>query len=270
MTVLQRPFAWRPIALSASAVAIDVALGFTLRRLIPAEGHYSWVLVRGVQVVLAGITIDMLLRTEGARIWAYAPAGKDWQKLFAGVLAGTIANSAMFLTLAKADWLRSPTWGWQIISVPELSVAIFLGMVGEAAVSVHEELLTRGYPFDTLSQSVGTPLAGIWMTFIFAIRHEWTPLIFIGQFALGAALMLLRHYTGSMWASIGYHWAWNVLQTAILGPTDLAPSLRPVEVLGPPVVVGRPGHPEPGLLAAAINGAVALVLGAMLWRRQRS
>lgn len=41
----------------------------------------------------------------------------------------------------------------------------------------------------------------------------------------GATLMLLRLHTDALWMPIGYHWAWNVLQTAVFGVPHSAPSL---------------------------------------------
>jgi hypothetical protein len=80
----------------------------------------------------------------------------------------------------------------------------------------------------------------------------------LGQAALGTALLMLRLRSGSIWAPLGYHWAWNLLQTACFGPAGGPPSLRPLLVDGPVLWVGRPGSPEPGLLSTLVQVGVAL------------
>jgi uncharacterized protein len=78
--------------------------------------------------------------------------------------------------------------------------------------------------------------------------------------------MALRVTSGGLWLPLGYHWAWNVMQTAVLGPPDGMPSLHPLEIAGPAWWLGRPGHPEPGLLSTAVNLAVA---GGAWWLGRR-
>lgn len=116
--------------------------------------------------------------------------------------------------------------------------------------------------YETLRQAWGEPAAVAVLVLLFAAFHRLTPQVFIGQAALGSALMALRLFSGGIWVPVGYHWAWNVIQTALLGAADSQPSLRPLEVHGPYAWLSRPGHPEPGLLSTLANltvvGAVAL------------
>jgi hypothetical protein len=64
---------------------------------------------------------------------------------------------------------------------------------------------------------------------------------------------------------VGYHWASTVLQTAVFGAPDAAPSLRPLRVHGPERSMGKPGQPEPGLLSMLVH--LAMVLLVWLWIR---
>jgi hypothetical protein len=70
----------------------------------------------------------------------------------------------------------------------------------------------------------------------------------------------------ALWLSVGYHWAWNVLQTAIFGTPGSAPSLQPLQVQGSGRWMGRPGHPESELLNTLTHLAIALLL--WLWMRR--
>jgi hypothetical protein len=47
------------------------------------------------------------------------------------------------------------------------------------------------------------------------------------------------------------------------------PSLRPLVVDGPLRWMGRPGHPEPGLLSARLQAGVALGVGLVHWLGQQ-
>jgi CAAX protease family protein len=82
----------------------------------------------------------------------------------------------------------------------------------------------------------------------------------------GTTLMRLWLHTDALWLPLGYHWAWNVLQTAIFGTPGSAPSLRPLQVHGPERWMGKPGQPEPGLLSTLVHLVMALLV--WLWRRR--
>jgi hypothetical protein len=88
----------------------------------------------------------------------------------------------------------------------------------------------------------------------------------LGMLAGGTTVMLLRLHSDALWLPVGYHWAWNVLQTAIFGAPDAAPSLRPLHVDGPERWMGRPGQPEPGLLSTLVHLVMALLV--WLWMRR--
>src|SRR5687768_5404894 len=52
---------------------------------------------------------------------------------------------------------------------------------------------------------------------LFALTHGTNGQVLLGQAALGTALTLLRVRSGGLWLPIGYDWAWNVVQTALMG-----------------------------------------------------
>jgi membrane protease YdiL (CAAX protease family) len=128
------------------------------------------------------------------------------------------------------------------------------------AAAWNEELVFRGYGLDTASAAIGRPSAVAAMTTLFAWGHGRTthPQVLLGTAAAGLALVALRYRSDGLWMPVGYHFAWNYAQTAIFGPVDHAPSLRPVEFIGPELWTGRSGTPELGLLATIVNVLVAL------------
>jgi membrane protease YdiL (CAAX protease family) len=102
--------------------------------------------------------------------------------------------------------------------------------VGHLAVAWNEEMVFRGYSFETVREALGQGKAVAVLIPGFALYHGLDPQQVLGMLAGGATLMLLRLHTDALWMPVGYHWAWNVLQTAIFGASGPAPSIRPLQV----------------------------------------
>jgi len=172
-----------------------------------------------------------------------------------------------WLGIAKAkQWVSTPAWGWEQASMNEVVRSAALLGVGHLAVAWNEEMVFRGYGFETVRDALGQSKAVAVLIPGFALYHGLDPQHLLGMLAGGATLMLLRLHSDALWMPVGYHWAWNVLQTAIFGAPGSAPSLRPLQVHGPERWMGRPGAPEPGLLSTLVHLAVALLL--WLWMRR--
>ncbi len=135
------------------------------------------------------------------------------------------------------------------------------------AVCVNEELVFRGYGLDTATLAAGRPLAVAGLTLLFAAGHGFEWQVLIGQSAMALALTALRLRYNSLWVPMGYHFGWNMVQTAVFGPPDALPSLRLMEVHGPDLWMGKPGYPVPGLLMTIANLTMALLVW-IAWRRR--
>jgi membrane protease YdiL (CAAX protease family) len=134
-------------------------------------------------------------------------------------------------------------------------------------VVVNEELIFRGYGFDTLEEALGTPGTIAISVPLFALNHGPGWKRFIGFTMAGLLLALLRLGTGNLWLAGGFHLAWNLAQQALFGPPDGSPSIRPLQLHGPPAWVGRPGYPDPGWLQVLAFTLLAALAGA--WLRQK-
>lgn len=208
------------------------------------------------------------VRLEG-KPWQLTPLDRCLQQTAQGTILGTAAFLSLAGTAVACGWANAPAWGWTIHSWPTLLRSIALLAFSNLAVSINEELVFRGYGFDTLSAAIGRPAAASILTLLFALAHQHTPQILLGQTALGAALMALRLTSNTIWLPISYHWAWNITQTALLGPPDSLPSIRPLHTNGPELLIGRPGYPEPGILSIAVQIAVVIGAGVIWWLRRR-
>jgi membrane protease YdiL (CAAX protease family) len=184
-----------------------------------------------------------------------------------GVGLGTAAFLA-WLGIAKArQWVSAPAWGWEQASMKEVLRSAALLGGGHLAVAWNEEMVFRGYGFETVRAALGQGKAVAVLIPGFALYHGLDPRRVLGMLAGGATLMLLRLHSDALWLPVGYHWAWNVLQTAIFGAPGSAPSIRPLHLHGPERWMGKPGQPEPGLLSTLIQLAVTLLVW---WWMRRS
>lgn len=200
------------------------------------------------------------LRPEDRAHWERVDLRRGARELLGRAGLGAAALLTMLGVAATKGWVRAPQWGWaQQAAGPVLNTA-GLSLIGHLAVAWNEETVFRGYLQDTLDAAMPPALAGALLTLFFGAAHGLKPQTLAGEAALGLALLALRRSSGGLWASVGYHWAWNAMQTAVLGPADGPPSLRPLEANGPPLWLGRPGHPEPGLLMLLVNLAVAALV----------
>lgn len=182
-----------------------------------------------------------------------------------GAALGALAFLAVAGAAATQGWLKIAGAGWQNTDITTLLRSVTLITLTHTAIAWNEELVFRGYGYDVVRSAAGPVVAASVMTALFAVYHPWQTQALFGEAALGAALLALRLRSGDLWLPIGYHWAWNLMQTAVLGPADGPLSLLPTQATGPYEWVGRPGYPEPGLLMAMTNLLVALVVTG-LWK----
>lgn len=211
------------------------------------------------------------LREDDVERWKQLSFGRTIVQAMRGAGLGIGVSLAWFGIAAAKGWISSPAWGWEYTSVEGVMQSVALLSIGHLAVSWNEEVIFRGYGFDTLSNAIGqTPAAGL-LTVLFAFYHHLTldPQKLHGFLVAGMLLTLLRLYSGGIAFPVGYHWAWNVMQTACMGPVDGEPSIRPLHVDGPYTWVGQPGQPEPGLLSTLIHLIVGIVVGVLWWQHRR-
>lgn len=220
--------------------------------------------------VLGSITwMFSRLSDEEAAQWTGDDLKVRLQLCSAGVGLGSMAFGVVIIIARSFDWVSFAGWGWEQTSMQNLARIMMLLAIKHLAVAGAEELIFRGYGLQTLQQAVGTPIAGGILTSLFALAHGTATQSLLGQGALGLALVGLRLTGGSLWLPLGYHFAWNYAQTAVLGPPEW-PSLQALHLQGPYQWMGRPGHPEPGALTTMVNLLVAVGTAFVWWHQKRS
>jgi hypothetical protein len=152
------------------------------------------------------------------------------------------------------------------------------GLFAFGAGALAEELLFRGYAFQTLMQGITFLPAMICFSVLFAAAHLNNP--HISAFALinvalaGIWLSFAYLKTRTLWLPLGLHFSWNYSQTVLFAlPTSggeaSGRSILTLVQSGPGWVTGSEFGPEGGLLATlALLIGTFYILKSPLYRRR--
>jgi membrane protease YdiL (CAAX protease family) len=181
-----------------------------------------------------------------------------------GFMLGTSSYLVWMSVMAAGGWATFQGWGWTIYEPKVLTEAIVMSTLGHLAVSLNEEQVFRGYGFETWRQAIGPLGAATILVPLFAMGHRPTDFAGVSGFAsLGVMLTGLRMISGSIWLPVGFHWGWNLIQTAVIGHSADLPSLLPIRIDGPSSWTGKTS-PETGWVTTILN--LVLLMGMLLWK----
>lgn len=178
-----------------------------------------------------------------------------FRDLGAGSLLGFLMMTGIFLIELAVGYVTPVGRG---LTAGEAAWVTAGGLLWWGTGAMGEEMLFRGYPFQTLIQAVTFLPATLLMAVVFAAAHMQNPgmtLLSVLNVALAGILFSIAYMkTRSLWLPFGIHWAWNFSQTTLYGfPTSgIARSTRALvisESTGPPWITGGPFGPEGGVLA---------------------
>jgi membrane protease YdiL (CAAX protease family) len=258
--------AWR-ISLFVVALFMCVAIAITLEGLADnaafSAGYRPLVSEWGFPLGIAAATAVMLFWVEN-RSWDYVGLGARAAQpglLARYALLGALAIGIPSLLLMAIGQLRAvpsaPGSWWAATGLT------FANLLPAAA---GEELMLRGYIFSVLRESIGWRWTLIATSIVFGLLHVPNPgadaesvlLVMLAGFFLGSVLLA----TGSLYAAIVAHFAWNWvmaagLHTPVSGIAVIAPDYRVVDA-GPDWLTGGPWGPEGGL-GAAVSMFVAVI-----------
>lgn len=270
IVLLRRNAGLRSLAYLGSMVGIILVATRTARNADnPQPYHIHHIAFPGVLVITA---LFARLRPEDAASWRQLPQRQDVLHLVGGLGVGGLAISSLLGVAAAQGWVSAPEWGWERTQIAPAAVASSIAITAAHSVVLvfDEEMVFRGYGFDTLRDALGLFGALAVSVPLFALYHGPGWKRFVGLSAAGLLLALFRLRTGSLWFGAGFHFMWNLMQEGVFGPLDQAPSLRPLHVHGPVEWVGRPGYPEPGWLQILWVTVLAAATAALVRRSQPS
>lgn len=193
-----------------------------------------------------------------------------------GLVIGLAGGAAAFLVCCGVIALAGG-YRWSVVEQPDLGViAVTILGVGASA-AIGEELLYRGIVYRLMEQMFGTWAAIIGSGLLFGLMHMTNPgaTLWGGiSVALAGGMLLGTLYalTRSLWVTIGYHAAWNVVQGPLLGipvSGNELPAFLQVTVTGPDWLTGGVFGAESSGVTVGMISALTIVLGMMLVRRRR-
>jgi uncharacterized protein len=194
--------------------------------------------------------------------------------LVAGLVLGGAAIGcicAVFVVAGHASYV------WRGLPAAEVVRVTAYSAVTVLTAAAAEELVFRGYLFQTLAQAVTLLPAGLVVSGLFAAAHLWNPGVApLGAMNIGiAGLVFSLAYakTGRLWLPVGIHAGWNFAQLTLAGYpvsglVDPERMLCTATVTGPAWWTGGAFGPEGGIAATmALIGCAWLILRTVRFRR---
>lgn len=224
-----------------------------------------------VCVLLATIVMVKLyekrpIHSVGIPLHARMPA-----ELFQGFLIGGVMMSVVFLVELSFGWI---TLEWRGLVYTDIMSIVFTSLLFFTLAGFGEELFFRGYPFQTLVESIKAPAAVIIMSVAFSAAHAMNPniswLSLFNIFLAGIWLSVAYLKTRTLWLPTGLHVSWNFFQGTVFS-YPVSGQLFEDQTLfvssreGPVLLTGGEFGPEGGFLTT-----VVLVIGTLYIKNSKS
>ena len=217
-----------------------------------------------------GAFLVMVRRADGR---SAASAGLQKHGLVRETALGLVLGGGLFCSVAAVLALLGV---YHISGVsthfrPLIPLLLFL------MVAVSEEIIFRGYIFQTLEARWGTGIALAVSALFFGLVHLGNPIrgLTPGQRLIGplyivfeASILMTAGYllTRRMWLPIGIHWGWNFFESAVCGTADSGFGAAPSQTLlhahlsGPFYLSGGPFGPEASVACLVLSTLAGLLL----------
>ncbi|WP_266183463.1 CPBP family intramembrane glutamic endopeptidase [Dyella humicola] len=272
----QRWMVFSPVA----RIVFFAALMFVLYKL-------TYMTVVGLGVVGKGV--DPLIRSLGILAMSLLPAVISyfvlvkaverrpmrelaWRDLPKWGTAGLVLGAVLFSTVVLVLWLAG---SYHVSGTdPHVNWLPAVLVVGVGA-GVGEEIITRGVLFRMVEEGLGTWWALAISALFFGAAHIFNPgATWWSSLAIaieaGVLLALLYHVTRSLWACIGLHAAWNVMQGTVFGIPVSGTAAHGWLIssrTGSDWLSGGVFGAEASVVALIICSSCSAVLLAIAWRR---
>ena len=183
-----------------------------------------------------------------------------------GILLAALLMALVYLIEWAAGWLTVKSFAWEIQSIVQVIVGIAAIALTYVIVGWSEELLSRGYWLQNISEGLNLFWGVLISSLLFALAHlgnpNWSLLAIVNIAAGGVFLAFAYLRTRQLWLPIGIHIGWNFFQGPVFGfpvsGTDSFILIRHT-VNGPELLTGGAFGPEAGLIILPI-----IALGAAL------
>lgn len=192
--------------------AVPPLLGWTAKTASPLQHALATLCMQLVPTLIGYVMLVKLVerrRLDELSLRSLAPFGA------AGLLAGTV----LFSIVVGVLWLLGSYHVTGINPQVNWLPAVLVAGIGAG---IGEEILTRGVLFRIIEEGLGTWWALAISALFFGAAHIanpgatlWSSLAIAVE--AGVLLALIYHVTRSLWACIGLHAAWNIMQGTVYG-----------------------------------------------------
>jgi membrane protease YdiL (CAAX protease family) len=144
--------------------------------------------------------------------WSYIrlKSGKKFRLFVTGGVLSFAAVLAFVVVMVISGVIKIDT---QPKPLENIVFYLALGFIGNFALVLNEELITRGYVLRTLENSSNAILAVIVSSLFFSLLHIFRPntslLAFVNIFLMGCFIASVCIHYNSLWAPFGLHLGWN-------------------------------------------------------------
>ena len=267
---------WRLLIQTLLFLGLTFCIGLSI--LIPYSYSLGGVDLSGFPFLLASevieifaITLSVLIarRFLDKRTFASLGFKLEWRALAdiaAGIAITFVMMGLIYAILWSLGWIQFEGFAWQSARPEAAIINTLLVFLAFILVGWNEELLSRGYHLQNLTDGLNLPWGVILSSALFGILHLANPSA-TWRSALGiflAGLFLAYGYlrTRQLWLPIGLHIGWNFFEGTVFGfPVSGMEFYRLIRhtVSGPELWTGGAFGPEAGLVVLP-----ALALGAVL------
>ena len=245
------------------SVALFGALGSALLSFLTDISFAGFLLISTLIISLAA-TISVFIARRYLDRRSFTSLGLKIDKqavldMFFGFALTGLMMGLIFLAEWVFGWLEVESFAWQIESLGSLLSSVLIMLLIFALVSWQEELISRGYWLQNLSEGLNRSLGVLLSSAVFALVHSVNPnlswLAFAGLFLAGLFLAYGYLRTKQLWLPIGLHLGWNFFEGTIFGfPVSghYTYQLIRQSTSGPDLITGGAFGPEAGLIMLPI------------------
>ncbi len=195
--------------------------------------------------------------------------GASLKELVMGIVMGSLVLSLVFALLVWSGTVEIMQTHVEAL----FSVQFVLSLLMFAVVAVAEELILRGYLFQTLLEGIGVYPTLALTSILFGVLHTINPnatTMGLVNVALAGLLLAIAYLkTKALWLPIGFHFAWNALQGHLysLPVSGIAVEPRSLElkIIGPEELSGGMFGLEGSLITTIVLALASIALWMIPW-----
>lgn len=181
-----------------------------------------------------------------------------------GALLGLLMMAGIFLAMYAGGMVEL---FWRGLPAGTVAGLFLEGVLYFAVAALFEELLFRGYPFQTLIQGMTFLPAAVLVSVLFALAHWWNPGItapaLINICLAGLLFSFAYFVTRGLWLPFGIHLGWNFAQTVLFGYPTSGIHFERYELFRS--MVGEPAWLTGGAFGPEAGVFATVALSACLW-----